>query len=80
LVEGFGFPDSFLRSTIGDSNGKPYENLYRVAKEQGLLNAFDVHPAMLEYIKNQYKGREHELEQMTPYKPVQKALKQTPKL
>jgi hypothetical protein len=63
LIEGYGFPDDMIRSSIGHSNGKPYENLYTVAKNNGLLNTFDVHPAMLTYIKNQYAGREHEQEE-----------------
>jgi acyl-CoA oxidase len=63
LIEGYGFPDDMIRSSIGHSNGKPYENLYMVAKNNGLLNTFDVHPAMLTYIKNQYAGREHEQEE-----------------
>lgn len=53
LVEAFDFPDLILNSTIGHSNGKPYENLYNWAKENGSLNQFDVHPTMLEYIKAQ---------------------------
>jgi len=47
-----------MDSTIGHSNGTPYINVYTRAKKQGLLNTFDVHPVMHEYIKNQYKGRE----------------------
>lgn len=58
LVEAWGYLDSHIGSTIGHSNGKPYENLLRVAKTQGSLNQFDVHPTMLEYIKTQKEIRE----------------------
>lgn len=53
LCEGWGYTDEHLRSDIGHSNGKPYENLLNNAKKNGMLNQFDVHPTMLEYIKNQ---------------------------
>lgn len=46
LVEAWGWTDSHLGSTLGHSNGKPYENLLKTAKELGQLNKFDVHPAM----------------------------------
>lgn len=51
LCEVWGIEDSELFSTIGHSNGKPYENLLENAKTFGQLNKFDVHPAMLEYMK-----------------------------
>lgn len=51
LCEVWGIQDSELMSTIGHSNGKPYENLLENAKTFGMLNKFDVHPAMLEYMK-----------------------------
>merc|ERR1712146_777149 len=41
LCEVWGIQDSELMSTIGHSNGKTF----------GMLNKFDVHPAMLEYMK-----------------------------
>jgi len=65
LAEGFGYPDSMVNSTIGNSNGKPYENLYQHAKKHGLLNKFDVHPVMEEYIANQYKDRPQDLEELS---------------
>jgi len=51
LCEVWGIQDTELMSTIGHSNGKPYENLLENAKTYGMLNKFDVHPAMLEYMK-----------------------------
>lgn len=58
LVEAWGYLDSQIGSTIGHSNGKPYENLLKSAKTYGQLNQFDVHPTMLEYIKTQKQIRE----------------------
>jgi hypothetical protein len=55
LAEGFGVPESFIEkhSAIGNADGKIYENLMKYAKTYGVLNRIDVHPTMLEYIKNQ---------------------------
>lgn len=51
LVEAINYNDKWLMSSIGHSNGKPYENLYNMAKSIGTLNKFDngVHPAMKEH-------------------------------
>ena len=35
------------------ADGKIYENLMGFTKKYGMLNQIDVHPTMLEYIKNQ---------------------------
>ena len=51
LVEGWGVPDVLLKSTIGHSNGKVYENLYEAAVKFGELNKMDVHPTMMQIIK-----------------------------
>ena len=51
LLEGFSYPDIFLQSTIGHSNGKVYENLLAMAKTHSTLNRMpNVHPAILEII------------------------------
>jgi len=57
LMESWGFTDDYLNSTLGHSNGKPYENLMHVAKTYGQLNKIDIHPAMLEYIKAQNQAK-----------------------
>ena len=38
LSEAFLISDDGMRSTLGDCNEKPYENLYNVAKNFGSLN------------------------------------------
>jgi hypothetical protein len=51
LAEGWAIPDILLNSTIGHSNGQVYENLYKMAKENGEFNKVDVQPMMLEHLK-----------------------------
>lgn len=52
LVEAADIRDEILGSALGHSNGKPYENLFKMAKEFGTLNQFEnsVHPAMKSYL------------------------------
>jgi len=61
LAEGFGFPELFMekKSAIANADGKIYENLMWSAKKFGMLNQFDIHPTMLEYIKEQKKIQSH---------------------
>lgn len=49
LAEGINYPDWALKSAIGHSNAKPYENLLKWAKEIGQLNQLEdgVHPEMI---------------------------------
>ena len=51
LAESAGVPDHILMSAIGHSNGKPYENLYKWAKEFGSLNQHSdrIHPGIKKY-------------------------------
>lgn len=58
LAEGTRAHDKMLMSAIGHSNGKPYENLYKFAKEYGALNTLEkgVHPAMIKYY-HPYRNR-----------------------
>ena len=56
LVEGFSCDDILLQSTLGHSNGKPYENLLEMAKTQSTINKMtNVHPAILEMIPQRNK-------------------------
>ena len=50
LAEGHGILDEYLGSTIGNSNGKPYENIVNASKEFIKSNQNDVTPIMVEYI------------------------------
>ena len=51
LAEGARVPDNILMSAIGHSNAKPYENLYKWAKEFGALNQHPdkIHPGIRKY-------------------------------
>jgi acyl-CoA oxidase len=51
LSEGMQWSDDVLNSAIARNDGKPYETLYKWAKEQGAFNQYlnSVHPAILEY-------------------------------
>lgn len=51
LCEGVSVDDKWLMSSIGHSNGQPYENLYNLAKSIGQLNQFTdgIHPAIKEH-------------------------------
>lgn len=51
LCEGVTVEDRWLQSSIGHSNGQPYENLYNLAKSIGQLNKFTdgIHPAIKEH-------------------------------
>jgi hypothetical protein len=55
LAEGFQWPESYLENNhvLARADGKIYENLMGFTKKYGMLNQIDVHPTMLEYIKNQ---------------------------
>jgi acyl-CoA oxidase len=53
LAEVMQIPDEILGSAIGHSNGKPYENLYKWAKELGAINQLPdgVHPEITRSLK-----------------------------
>ena len=51
LSEGFVLNDFTLYSAIADSNEKPYENLYRWAKDFGALNKVDLSSHYLNTIR-----------------------------
>ena len=58
LAEGFKYPEFYEnQSALGNPNGKPYENMMVFAKKYAMLNTFDVHPTMLEYIAAQKEGK-----------------------
>ena len=42
LVEGFNFDDNSLKSAIGMSNGKPYENLFEWVTKHNPINKKEV--------------------------------------
>jgi acyl-CoA oxidase len=51
LMEAFGYNDNTLKSAIGSSNGRPYENLINWAKEYNSLNKKHERDQIVEAIK-----------------------------